>query len=372
MRRILFGIIGVCTLGICLILIFPSNKVSVHEKKVKKYDTTLSVPISQNKEYLGKLEDAYSNINFSGTAILVKNNKIVDSYAIGESSGKELNSLTTTFEIDSLQKALTAGLVMKQVRIGKINLSNKLSQYFPEIPGSQFITLRMLIDMRSGLSMQRIAYKGQNLSKKELLRKIKKNVRFEPLKAGTWSYQSVNYVLLSAILEKVTGKTYEQLFKKMYINKLHLKQTEMAYNTNVKTDQANGYLLVNKEGTLRRKLTNTNRATVQSEFGTGQIFMSVGDYYKTLSALINGKLLGKEVTDMLYSSRIYPIGKNYHGGLYVVGNCWLANGYGYGFEDHVRISSNGKDALVVFSNHQYKKHKDLIRATDKLAKELLG
>ncbi|WP_155723684.1 serine hydrolase, partial [Pediococcus acidilactici] len=101
---------------------------------------------------------ALSPTGFSGSAILVKNNQIVDSYTAGveDNEGGKKNRLTTAYEIDSLQKSLTAGLVMTLVNRHEIALTDRLNQYITGIPGSAEITIRQLLDMTSGLSLPKL------------------------------------------------------------------------------------------------------------------------------------------------------------------------------------------------------------------------
>ncbi|MDT7015597.1 serine hydrolase domain-containing protein [Latilactobacillus curvatus] len=52
----------------------------------------------------------------------------------------------------SIQKSLTAALLMKQVQAGNIDLATPLSRYYPQIKEADQITLKMMVDMRSGLT----------------------------------------------------------------------------------------------------------------------------------------------------------------------------------------------------------------------------
>ncbi|AXR44050.1 serine hydrolase domain-containing protein [Pediococcus pentosaceus] len=323
--------------------------------------------IADNKES-GRLKRTLSEVNFSGTAILIKNNKIVDSYSAGNANEDDKNTLTTTYEIDSLQKVLTAGLVMKQVNKGNLKLNDKVSKFIPDLPGAKYITIRQLLDMNSKLAMKRLKFSGDTLSSDGLLEAVISNVKYNSGKSKKWSYQPVNFVVLSEILERVTGKTYKQLFNQMYVKKLGLKQTEMAYDKIVKTNRASGYVIKTSGEEVKQK---PNGATIRSELGTGQVYMSAPDYYKLVASLLNGKILGTDAAKELY----LPLGNGkYRAGLYTSKKPFYryANGYGYGFESHVRISQDGKKAVVVFSNHQVSGNNGLKKKVDQLSKKFLG
>ncbi|MCH3989261.1 MAG: beta-lactamase family protein [Pediococcus pentosaceus] len=322
--------------------------------------------IADNKES-GRLKRTLSEVNFSGTAILIKNNKIVDSYSAGNANEDDKNTLTTTYEIDSLQKVLTAGLVMKQVNKGNLKLNDKVSKFIPDLPGAKYITIRQLLDMNSKLAMKRLKFSGDTLSSDGLLEAVISNVKYNSGKSKKWSYQPVNFVVLSEILEEITGESYKQLFNQTYIKKLGLKQTKFAYENNERINCASGYMVKNDSEKVEQK---PNGATIHSELGTGQVYMSAPDYYKVLSNLLNGKILGKNNATKLY----LPGKAKYQAGLYTSNKPFyrFANGYGYGFEDHVRISQDGKEAVVVFSNQKRIGRNDLKMKVDQLSNEFLG
>lgn len=350
-------------------MIFIIFNKKIKQKEVHRQDNTEK--ISKNKK---ELEKNLDEVRFSGTAILIKNGKIIDSYVQGDSDNKhnEKNVLSTSYEINSLQKVLTAGLVMEQVKAGRLKVDDKLSKFFPSISGADKISIRNLLDMTSGLTLKNLNLKGNSISSENLLSIIIHETKFNMKKLGIWNYQAVNFMILSEILEKVTHKTYEELFKKTYIDKLNLNNTEMAYKRNDTVKKSKGYFLKSNNGNLVKELQKPNGATVHSELGTGQVYMSASDFYFALASLLDGKLLGREATGILFNSNIEN-SASYYAGLYTSKDSLnkYANGYGYGFESHVRISKNGQNAVVIFSNERYVGSKDLTNAFNKIADEFL-
>lgn len=359
---------------IVLALIMVWGQVCTYLKKstTTEENNHLAIPRATHSTEKGRLQQALSPTGFSGSAILVKNKQIVDSYTAGmeDNEGGKKNRLTTAYEIDSLQKSLTAGLVMTLVCRHVIALTDPLSQYISGIPGSSEINIRQLLDMTSGLSLPKINFKGDSLTRKKYLKIIRENVKFDPKKYGKWEYQPVNYVLLSMIAEKVSGDSYEQLFTERYTGKLNLQQTVFATDT-TGYNVAKGYRIKKQRDVIKQVLQNPSVAAIESELGTGQVYMSVTDFYKALSGLLDSSLLGKQMTQMLYRPSNYAQVR-YHGGLYTNHQAFYgANGYGYGFETHVRISPDGKKAIIVFSNQQPDKIKKpkLKHVVDKLTSQ---
>lgn len=362
---IIFFFILICSVGAVIF----KNRTTQTIKPTISSNTRVGIPVVKKSKYKGVLKKKFKRVRFSGTAILIKNNKIVDSYTSDWANINSKNTLSTSYEIDSLQKVLTAGLVMMQVNKGTMKLTDKVNKFIPELPGAKDITIRDLLDMSSGLTLKKMSFSGDDLSSAELLDDVVDNVKYDPIarKNKKWSYQPVNFVILSEILEEITGESYKQLFNQTYIKKLGLKQTKFAYENNERINCASGYMVKNDSEKVEQK---PNGATIHSELGTGQVYMSAPDYYKVLSNLLNGKILGKNNAAKLY----LPSKAKYQAGLYTSNKPFyrFANGYGYGFEDHVRISQDGKEAVVVFSNQKRIGRNDLKMKVDQLSNEFLG
>ncbi len=138
----------------------------------------------------------------------------------------------------SLTKAYTAALVMKQQEQGQIALDASIDQYLPadiagRIKGSSQITVRMLLNHSSGLInfTELPAYMtGQfnnpadQPSFHEMLEMLYgKELLHAP---GTeYFYSNSNYLLLQLILERTSGKSYQQLLTSEILQPLHLQQT---------------------------------------------------------------------------------------------------------------------------------------------------
>ncbi len=125
-----------------------------------------------------------------------------------------LNTTVTTYQIGSTTKEFTAAAIIRLSEQNKLALDDKLSKYFPALKRGDEITIRHLLTHTSGLSelfrdplfMQ--LDKQKELSKEQLLSFfIDKPLNFTP---GTeYAYCNSGYILLGLIIEKVTGKTYE-------------------------------------------------------------------------------------------------------------------------------------------------------------------
>ncbi len=126
---------------------------------------------------------------------------------------------STPFVLASTTKTVTATMVMQQVQAGKLSLSTPLARYYPRVPNASKITVRMLLNMTSGLPEAEDNQKIQEIqdtqprhrwSRNELIAAIGKP-RFRPGKR--FDYVNTNYTLLGGILEQVIRRPIEGYFQ---------------------------------------------------------------------------------------------------------------------------------------------------------------
>lgn len=308
-------------------------------------DPTVGGQLNEN------IDSLLNQKGFSGSLLVVKNGKPIYQTSRGYSnySNALSNEKNTAYEIDSVQKNLTAALVMKQVQKGHLKLTDKLSKFYPSIPGSKKITIRQMLDMTSGLILSEVG-PNEILPDSGIIAADIRDVRFSKLFYKKWNYQPVNFNILSGILEKITGKSYQELFTKEYIKKLHLKHTIFAYDERPGVDKAAGY---NNIDPLSAKLDYKNAFYTKKffefdELGTGQVYMSAGDLYKIEKYIMRGKMLSKKSRKVLFKRGSVS---TYGGGFYHGKDDNFANGWGYGFQGVVHISNNGKNAVILLENY---------------------
>ncbi|MDT0647068.1 serine hydrolase domain-containing protein [Zunongwangia sp. F260] len=135
------------------------------------------------------------------------------------------------FKIASIDKLYTAVAVAKLVDSGQLSLEKTLSTYFPElvekIENADEITLRMLITHRSGIpnftDTPNFWTNPPENNQEALERIFNLPANFEP--GEEYEYSNTNYVLISNLIEKVTGARKFEYIKAKILNPLGLKNT---------------------------------------------------------------------------------------------------------------------------------------------------
>lgn len=163
-------------------------------------------------------------------AAVVKDGRTVAQGAVGtRKAGEKIPvTLSDRFHIGSDTKAITAVLAATFVKEGKLRWDSRLEEIFPELaktmtPGMGSITLEQLLSHSSGMPADstplgdRLYREAQtrsddNLSDTRywvLSRWVSQPIAAAPRRK--YEYSNMGYVLAGAILEKVSGRSWEQL-----------------------------------------------------------------------------------------------------------------------------------------------------------------
>src|SRR5687768_2719732 len=187
-----------------------------------------------------------------GSLVIAKDGKVLYTRAIGYSqiNGTEKKPLTAAnrFRIGSITKMFTAAMILQLVEERKLKLTDTLDKFFPQIPNARKITIEQILWHRSGIPNVRRDQNSQGnvntipVTKDEILAQIvKATPDFEP--DTKRSYSNSGYQILGLILEKVTGKSYEEALKERISSKIGLKDTYIATgNIDVSKNEALTYM----------------------------------------------------------------------------------------------------------------------------------
>lgn len=282
--------------------------------------------------------------NFSGTALIYHNGQIIlnKSYGFKDVGNQITNTLSTQYCIGSIQKTQTAYLIAKQIAAGRLHFSDPLSKFFPQVPNSEHITIKDLLNMTTGLRMQPPPVQEMSATDPNaILKMIITRTTFVGNKK--YSYQAVNYNLLVGILEQVTKTDYYQLFEKQITNTMQLEQTSFAAEKD--PDQALPYSFKNGVSTLMP----APDAAYALELGTGNVFMSASDLFAFYQRFFSNYYLAQPLrTEMLQP---YP-GEKYASGNYNLTNYFHSRGVKITYEGIINYGANGQDCVILLSNRQ--------------------
>ena len=256
----------------------------------------------QNEQVQKLLTDAYSRGEFSGVVLAARSDKTIFNGTVGKAnrSWNVDNRLSTKFRICSVTKQFTALLVMQFVEAGKINLDASVSEYLPEFKketGSR-IKIRDLLTSASGLTnLPDDFYVSEDAKMTDanfvVGKYLQGDLQFEP--GAKFNYNNADFIVLGRIIEKVSGKSYEQNLSEKILVPLGMKNTGLLKNESVIENAASGYSF--KDGAF----LNESFVRIQNFGAAGAMYSTAEDLLLWDKSLLSNKLLSKKITDEMFT-----------------------------------------------------------------------
>lgn len=302
------------TFGLCLFLLsMLTPLVSCNKKDV---ENTNSLLVEQLKTVTDSI---VKNTQVPGIVVLVVDHKrgIDWMYTPGFSDvpGKFPMDGSFTFRIASNTKAFTGTVLLQLVDEGRLSLSDKLSEYYPDFPKADSITIAMLCNMTSGISdyfydPQFISSYTSNPFKifpPEELVNIAASNPFTSTPGTDWNYSNTNTVILGMIIEQITGHTLEAEINNRILIPMQLIHTGFqSTGADFPGPHARGYYFPDIEnyGDM------TAPYDISRAWACGSMYSTTEDLQKFVERLVGGGFL----SDTLQNRRLSDM--RYIGGLY--------------------------------------------------------
>lgn len=277
------------------------------------------------------------NYNYQGTVLLVKDGQPVWQQGFGEMTPNVPYDPDAPIALTSISKNVTAYLVMQEMSNRGKSLDTKLSEFYPNLPGSKKVTIRDLIRMDAGYHGK--GYPNKEMTEKEYLNYYLKNMTYNPDKYDGWRYNATDYQVLTNVLAMLTKTSYNDLITtriKPKYDILTVADFEKLPNHPVG---------MNADGSVQK----FNPQIFNREVGTGSLFMSPWETYRFISDEIQGKsLTSQEFSDLTKPRENEPY--SYSAGMYKREYGYLLHGKIQGFEPSMVLDHSGKNGVILFSN----------------------
>lgn len=167
------------------------------------------------------------------------------------------------FPMASLQKLMTGIIIQRLIDQDVLSEDDRLSQFFPQVKGSNSITIHQLLTHTSGLREKGVKVSPYLKNEREQLQFCLKHYNFVNKKS--WYYSNINFSFLTGIATQVTGRTYAELVDDVIKNPLRLDDTQ-SYQSVVNHDLVSP---MRKNGKLN-KINIFNQ--VSTAYGAGDFF----------------------------------------------------------------------------------------------------
>lgn len=340
--RLLFKVLFIAIICLLLLLLVTYNNNDFLKKvddtnnnKLKDDNSEIKSKelIKRNDSSIMKIDNYLKKANFNGNITIYKKDKLVmnKGYGYRNFSREIKNDTNSMYLIGSANKFLTGLILIQLEDEKKLNLNDNVNKYIPHFSDKYPLKLRDLMLHQSGLKKYKQNQRFHGLD--ESITYIKKNGVDSNFYLKN-QYNDVNYIVLSKVIENVSGMKYSDLLNKYLIKKNGLYHTSL-YNDYSKSKYFTKGYFISGLNPIESKPLNLDQY-----FGAGNVYMSTNDLSKLMLNLKYKNIVNPEIKKIIFSTdNTFP--KNYRYGFYV-------------YPTHERIHGNfyGND-IVQYSNNEY-------------------
>jgi CubicO group peptidase (beta-lactamase class C family) len=195
---------------------------------------------------------------------------------------------STVYQSGSVGKQFTAALILRLAAAGRLRLDDPIRRHLPEGPPAwDSITVRHLLSHTSGIPdyTDRAVNYQRPYTEDELVR-IAAGLPLQFRAGEHWRYSNTGYLLLGAIVRRVTGRFYGDLLREEIFTPLGMPTARIISEADIIPNRAAGYELVHDS--LR------NQAWVNPSLNTtadGSLYLTVHDLARWVIGWDAGRVL---------------------------------------------------------------------------------
>ena len=263
------------------------------------------------------LEDLAANGRFMGSVLVAQDGNILlnEGYGMANIEAGVPNTPGNQYRIGSFTKQFTAAAILKLQESGLLNVQDPVQKYIPNYPNGDAITIHQLLTHTAGIPN----YERRN----DLPRVVQTPIALDDLIASfsdqpleslpgqRYSYSSSGYVVLTKIIETVSGQSYADYIQEKIFAPSGMNDSGYDYLDPNLRDPAVGYMLT-EGGPQRAILTDSSWPA-----GAGALYSTLGDLYHWDRALYGNDILNQNSMEAMHTP-------------------WVATGqgvdYGYGWD----------------------------------------
>lgn len=244
--RDLFVKIAVRTLSVCL-LSFTAAQAQVTEERKGQPFVESALPL------VDSLFNAYQDqYHLPGLAYgIVYNNKLIHARYLGYADPERKRKVDSrsAFRIASMTKSIVAMAILKLRDEGKLRLDDAAEIYIPELKGQRYpssdapmITIRHLLTHTAGFPEDNPWGDRQlEISNDDMLAMIKNGISFSNTPGVAFEYSNMGYAMLGYIIERVSGKPYQQFINESIFSPMKMDASYWEYEEVPPANLVHGY-----------------------------------------------------------------------------------------------------------------------------------
>lgn len=259
---------------------------------------------------------------FSGAVLVAKHGKVVfgGAYGLADREQRIPNTLQTRFRVGSMNKMFTAVAILQLVEAGKVELEAPLGLYLDDYPNEDLVrkvTIHHLLTHTGGTGdIFGPEFDVRRTEVRTLADYVglygDRELEFEP---GTrWTYSNYGFILLGAVIEKVTGQSYYDYVKANIFEPAGMTRTGSLPERREVPGRSVGY--TKPPGTSEWSPNVDTLPYRGTSAGGG--YSTVEDLARFADELMGDELLSPDSRELLVTGKV---------------KSWPGARYAYGFED---------------------------------------
>ena len=267
---------------------------------------------------------------FSGAVLVAKDDRVLFSHAYGlaDCNRRIPNTIRTRFRIGSMNKMFTAVAILQLVQAGQVKLTAPVGTYLRDYANRQVatkVTIHQLLTHTGGtgdiFGPEFDAHRHDLRTLADYIELYgKRGPEFEP--GSQWAYSNYGFILLGAVIEKVTGHSYYD-----YVQQHVFAPAGMTRSGSLPEDRAVPGRSIGYTKPFGTTAWAPNSDTLPFR-GTsaGGGYSTVEDLARFAHALLGHRLLNPDATKLLITGKV---------------KAGPGARYAYGFEDARDADGNG-------------------------------
>jgi D-alanyl-D-alanine carboxypeptidase len=255
-----------------------------------------------------RLEAATAAGQFSGAVLVARDGHTLFEGAYGQADREQKipNTTLTKFRVGSMNKMMTAVAALQLVQAGTLRLDSPIAAYLTDYPNAELaskVVPHHLLTHTGGtgdiFGPEFMAHRLELRTTSDYLRLYgARSLQFNP--GSKWSYSNYGFMLLGALIERVTGKSYYDYIASRVLAPAGMTATGFAPEDSLVADRSVGYT-----GQLVPGQLVSNAPTLPYRgIPAGGGYSTVGDLARFAFAIQDGRLLDQAHTALLLDGKI--------------------------------------------------------------------
>lgn len=354
--KIVICIVIIAIIGFGIAVYWAYNKMTSFEDLKIDEQATLAEKVKTADAWLEKI---HKDNKFNGAILLIKNDSVIlkNTYGFTDyTRTSELNN-NSSFRLASVSKQFTAVGIMLLKEQGKLNFDDPITKFLPNLSYSN-VTVRNLLNHTSGVPNIYMGFPkkykkeiGEVLTISKMIELLaKENLPLEYQPNDKYQYNNTGYVLLAGIVEKASGKSFEEFMQTELFDKLNLKNTRV---WNLVSADATFDNKTSSFDNVLGEITELKPDVLDGVAGDGGVFSSINDFIIWNQFWYDTDLLSEETKKEAFKKPILNNGKESDygfGWIITKNNAHWHNGSWLGARTLFVRNENLKNCMVILDN----------------------